>query len=532
MLEHNYLYKNSNTLKNKYGIKDRQRLYTRCAHDAARAAVNFRYEPLPRKFDTAYLKTIHWNLFYKSFEWAGQTRDQTFTFEDGSIASMPAMHPKGYDIPFAVGAQIQRELKQLERMLHAKNNLRGLSRQKFAENAAEVFMLLNHTHPFRKGNGRVQRMFMEKLGQAAGHKIDFSFITKERLTHACIAAMQQGNPQPMQHLFEDMTHPQKALVLKEFISHMRNAGLEEINNRIVVAAKEGETYDGTYRGMAAEGFVMEVDGVFVVGNKDELTPEQMKTLQNGASLYFEKSNVQNLKETLIPKERLAPLSQEELFAKICSDPFIEASKKEVERLSKKVYGNPKILGMKIELVNADPSLGRVFAEHIAQYPQSICKLAGVKILGIKSRERCQAEEHLPQLCEMLKTYATIVRETKDEFLEKHTRKQNRVNHSIEKPNRDLQNLFTLPAEQQRETLSHSPTLQQHLHVYARKLHNRLSAEERQAVQQNNHTKLSCLIGVSESKAREIVNTVKLTKKAQCQMRSLKVNRSSSMALTG
>ncbi|WP_019220047.1 BID domain-containing T4SS effector [Bartonella florencae] len=532
MLEHNYLYKNGRTLKNKYGIKNPQQLYTRCAHEAARAAVNFRYESLPQKFDATYLKTIHWNLFHKSFEWAGYTRDQSFTFSDGTTARMPAMRPKGYEVPFAVGSQIKRELKQLERMLHEKNNLQGLSRQEFSENAAEVFMLLNHAHPFRKGNGRVQRMFMEKLGQAAGHKIDFSFITKERLTHACVAAMQQGNPQPMQHLFEDMTHPQKALVLKEFISHMRNAGLEEINNRMVIAAKEGETYDGIYRGMAAEGFVMEVDGVFVVGNKDDLPPEQMKTLQNGASICFEKSNVQNLKETLIPKETLAPLSQEELFAKVTNDPFIQAGQKQLRHLSKKVYGNPKILDMKIDLINADPSLGRVFAEHISQYPKSISKLAGVKIFGIKSPERRHAEEHIPQLCEVFKNYAKTVQQTKKELLEKHTREQNRTNHFVEKPNKDLQNLFTLSPEQQREALSHSPTLQQQLHVYARQLQNRLSAQERQAIQQREHTKLSRLIGVSESKAKEIADTVKLTKEAQCQMRSLKVNRSLLMALTG
>ncbi|EJF74280.1 hypothetical protein ME7_01556 [Bartonella birtlesii LL-WM9] len=532
MLEQNYLYKNSNTLKNKYGIKDPQKLYTRCAHDAARAAVNFRYEPLPQKFDTAYLKTIHWSLFYKSFEWAGKTREQSFTFEDGTIARMPAMRPKGHEVPFAIGPQIQRELKQLERMLHTKNNLRGLSRQEFAENAAEVFMILNHAHPFRKGNGRVQRMFMEKLGQAAGHQIDFSFTTKERLTHACVAAMQQNNPQPMRHLFEDVTNPQKALLLKEFISHMKNAGLEEINNHIVIAAKEGETYNGIYRGMTKEGFIIEVDGVFVVGDKNDLSPEQIKTLQNGASICFEKSNVQNLKDILIPKETLAPLSQEELFAKVSAAPLIEASKKNVEHLSKKVYGNPKVLNMKIELVNADPSLGRVFAEHIAQHPQSICKFAGFKMLGIKSPERRQAEEHISQLCEMFKNYAMTVRQTQDTLLEKHTKEQNRVGQSIEKPDKDLQNLFALPPEQQREALSHSPTLQRQLHVYARQLQNRLSAEERQAIQQKDHTKLSYLIGVSESKAKEIANTLQLTKEAQCQVRSLKMSRSSSMALTG
>ncbi|MGF7158048.1 BID domain-containing T4SS effector [Bartonella heixiaziensis] len=532
MLEQNYLYKNSKTLKNKYGIKNPKKLYERCAHETAREAVNFRYEAPPKKFDAAYIKRIHWNLFHKSFEWAGQTRDTSFTFADGSTARMPAMRPKGFEVPFAIGPQIQRELKQLEQMLSAKNNLRGLSRKEFAKSAAEVFIALDHAHPFRKGNGRVQRMFMEKLGQAAGHTIDFSFITKERLTQASIQAMQHGNPEPMQHLFEDMTHPQKALILKEFISNMKNAGFGEINNHIVVAAKEGEIYEGIYKGMAAEGFVMEVDNTFIVGNKDDLSPEQVKTLQNGAHICYIKSNVQNLKEPLIPKETLAPLSHEELFVRVANNPLVEASRKKVEHLSKIVYGNAQILSTKMDMVNADPSFGKVFADHIAQNPQSIFKLAGVKMLCMKSSERKHAEEHILSLCETLKNYATTVHQVKDEVLEQHQKEQNRMCHSVEKPNRDLQNLFALPPEQQREVLSHSYTLQKQLHVFSRQLQNRLSPEDRKAIQQNDPTRLSCMLGVSESKAKEIARTVNLTKEARYQMQTLKVSRSSSIALFG
>lgn len=532
MLEQNYLYKNTQTLKNKYGIKNPQKLYDRVARDAATEAENLRYEPAPPKLDAAYLKTLHWSLFHKSFEWAGQTRDKSFTFADGSTARMPAMRPKGHDVPFAVGEQIQKELKQLERMLHTKNNLQGLSRQDFAANAAHVYMLLDHAHPFRKGNGRVQRMFMEKLGQVAGHNIDFSAITHERLTQASIQAIQRSNPEPMHHLFEDMTHPQKAQLLKEFISNMSNAGLREINNRLVLAAKEGEIYNGIYRGAGAEGFVMEVEGAFVVAPKDDLTPEQVKTLQNGASICFAKSNVQNFTETLIPKETLAPLSQEELFARVTSDPFVEAHQREIQRLSKRVYGNEKVLRPQMELITADPSLGQGFAEQISQEPQSVSKLAGVKMFGLKSPERRQAEHHILQLREALKNYATTIQQTKEEVLEQHTRQQNRLSQSVAKPNKDLQDLFSLSPEQQKNALSRSPALQQQLHSFSRQLHNRLSSEDRQAIEQKEHTRLSCLLGVSESKAKEIASTVNSTREAQCQARSLKVSRSSSLALTG
>ncbi|BBL53778.1 hypothetical protein MF1_10360 [Bartonella quintana] len=533
MLEHNYFYKNSATLKNKHGIKNPRKLYERCAHETAKEAVNFRLEPPPREFDAAYLRTIHWCLFHNTFEWAGVTRDQPFTFEDGSTACMPAMRPKGYKVPFAVGSQIQRELKKLEQRLIAKNNLQGLSRQEFAANAAEVFTALDHAHPFRKGNGRTQRMFMEKLGQAAGYKIDFSLITKERMTYASIEAMQHNNPEPMKDLFEDITHPQKSLLLKEFIFQMRSAGLDEINNHIVLAAKEGVTYDGIYKGSSAEGFVIELEGgTFIVGHKDDLKPEQVKILQNGDFISFQKNNVQNMRETLIPSEILAPLTNEILAERLVNHCGVESYRHEVEWLSKIVYGNTQALSQMIETINIDPSLGEQFADHIIQNPKSVGKLAGKKILGLRSPARKRAEETVSQLGDTLKSYADMTHKTMTDIIEQYSREQRRTARSVENPGKDLQNLFALFPEQQRDVLSHSPTLQQQLHRFSRQLQNRLSSEERRAIQENDCTRLSCLLGVSASKAKEIAQIVKHTKEAQCQMHTLKVCRSALMALTG
>ncbi|WP_336294536.1 BID domain-containing T4SS effector [Bartonella sp. CB169] len=532
MLEHNYLYKNSTTLKNKYGIRNKKKLYERCAHDAARAAVNFRYEPPPKKFNIAYLKLIHWSLFHKSFEWAGQTRDKSFVFEDGTTARMPNMRPKGHEFSFATGSQIQTELKQLEQMLTKKNNLRGLSRKEFAENAAEVFIALNHVHPFRKGNGRVQRMFLEKVGQAAGHRVDFSFITQERMTFACIEAMQHGNPQPMKDLFEDITNPKKALVLKEFISKMKSIEHEKINNCIVIAAKEGIIYNGVFRNFLAEGFVIEVEGTLVIGHKDDLSPEQIKSLQNGAHIFFQASNFTNLKETLIPKERLAPLTNEDLFARTSENPFVQALQKKIENLSKLVYGNAKLLNPRIDIINADPKFGKQFATQIIKNPKSISKLTGNTIFGIKSPDRKQAEEKVLLLSETFYDYAKTVQKTKEEILEQYQREQQRLGQSVEKPEKNLQNLFALSPEQQKEALSQSPALQQQVHLFARQLQNRLSPEDHKAIQEKKHAKLADMLGVSESKATEIATIVKQTKEAQYQMRAIKANRISSLAFTG
>ena len=45
---------------------------------------------------------------------------------------------------------------------------------------------LNILHPFREGNGRTQRLFVELLAQNAGYPIDLSTVSKTTTIQACI----------------------------------------------------------------------------------------------------------------------------------------------------------------------------------------------------------------------------------------------------------------------------------------------------------------------------------------------------------
>ena len=72
--------------------------------------------------------------------------------------------------------------------------LRGLTRETFAVQAADLMAELNAIHPFREGNGRTQRLFMRELAKGAGHNLDFAVVSKERMLQASIAANEQGDP--------------------------------------------------------------------------------------------------------------------------------------------------------------------------------------------------------------------------------------------------------------------------------------------------------------------------------------------------
>ena len=57
--------------------------------------------------------------------------------------------------------------------------LAGLSGRAFAKIAGEIIGDINYIHPFRKGNGRTQMMFLKQLAVHAGHPIDLTRIDKQ-----------------------------------------------------------------------------------------------------------------------------------------------------------------------------------------------------------------------------------------------------------------------------------------------------------------------------------------------------------------
>ncbi|PIT68830.1 hypothetical protein CEV08_07325 [Bartonella tribocorum] len=216
---YHYTYPNSSTLKNKYGIKDLESFLEKCAHDTAKEMINLREAPLPEQFNSSYLCFIHYQLFKNTFEWAGHLRHIPFTFEDGTTAVAPEMRKVEWDNSFAIGNEIPKGLQQFNQTLSQKNNLQGLTREEFNLEAMNLFNFLNQIHPFREGNGRTQRAFFEKLAQAAGHHLEFSLVTQERMLLANVAGAVNGDLEPMQHLFEDISNPEKINLLREFMDN-------------------------------------------------------------------------------------------------------------------------------------------------------------------------------------------------------------------------------------------------------------------------------------------------------------------------
>lgn len=215
-----YTYPGTDTLKNKLGatthdeLEEREAPYVAARHIEIEAG----HGP-PLQCDAEHLKALHRHLFQDVYEWAGHTRDEEVPLGDGSIATEPELKREG-SRAFVAGPHIAVALDEIAAKLRDADYLGGLSRDAFAERAADLLAELNAVHPFREGNGRTQRAFVEQLAQAAGHDLDFSVISKERMIVASMAAHDQTDLGPMRRLFTDAIDPARRAALREAIEFL------------------------------------------------------------------------------------------------------------------------------------------------------------------------------------------------------------------------------------------------------------------------------------------------------------------------
>jgi cell filamentation protein len=267
------------TLKNKLGANDPDELERlEAAYVAARYNEIDAGSGPSGQFDAEHLKAIHHHLFQDIYEWAGRTRDERVALSDGAIATEPLLS-KVEGQPFLIGPAIPAALDDIATRLRDADYLRGLPREAFAERAADVMVELNAAHPFREGNGRTQRVFMEQLADPAGHELDFTIVSKERMAQASIAAREHGDPSMMRRMFDEISDPARAAMLRESI-----AGLEKLNfdwnNHYVATLAPGHTVDLVFAGAAGDQFMARTRTEILFGRTADLPeprPERGET---------------------------------------------------------------------------------------------------------------------------------------------------------------------------------------------------------------------------------------------------------------
>lgn len=169
-----YCYPGTNILKNKLGIKDADVLY-----NAEREFTTARYaalqvDPIAGNFSLEHLQRIHSYLFQDVYDWAGVIR--TVDISKGTI--------------FCLVQFIEPQFEIIHQWLKKRNYLKDISaRTDMAKSLAYVLGEVNMIHPFREGNGRAQRLYIEQLCANNGRfGINFSFASKEEMLKASVDA--------------------------------------------------------------------------------------------------------------------------------------------------------------------------------------------------------------------------------------------------------------------------------------------------------------------------------------------------------
>lgn len=172
-----YLIEGSTCLKNLLGITNTAELNQAEAAISGAAMAELIAQPVNPTFDLKHLCTIHHHLFNDVYAWAGQLR--TTEISKGEMLFLPygAIH-QVFDALFCE--------------LNADCLLQGLDINVFACRAAYYLGRINMAHPFREGNGRTQRIFIDQLAELSGYAFEWSAVSGEQMAIACRLARQKS----------------------------------------------------------------------------------------------------------------------------------------------------------------------------------------------------------------------------------------------------------------------------------------------------------------------------------------------------
>jgi cell filamentation protein len=183
---------------------------------------------------------------------------------------------------------LEHEAQRIFDLLNQANLLRGLRRVEFARQAARLLAEINKLHPFREGNGRTQRLFVDALAVQAGHELYFDVVSRERMVQASIEA-NGGNPGMMMRMFEEITNAGRIQPLRRAIAFLSREKFNW-NDTYIATTTAGENYAGRLVGRDGEAFMMRSDDDrILIGRVADIDP----VAQGGDHILFRAARVRS-----------------------------------------------------------------------------------------------------------------------------------------------------------------------------------------------------------------------------------------------
>jgi fido (protein-threonine AMPylation protein) len=223
-------------------------------------------------FDLAHLRDVHRTLFGDVYPWAGELRSVDIT--------------KG-DTRFAHAGAIEGAARQLFGQLAREQHLRGLDADEFSRRAGHYLGEINVLHPFREGNGRAQRAFVNQLAHAAGFHIGWEHVTREEMTRASIEAY-HGDAEHM-----------AALIRRNLVDRDRDRAAELARSvagdrALIERAEVGKSYTGRVIGATDRYIVQEradMPGSMVLHNRRSVNGDAEKMRGQSLEIRYPQGNI-------------------------------------------------------------------------------------------------------------------------------------------------------------------------------------------------------------------------------------------------
>ena len=172
-----YSYPNTNILKNKIGIKDKIKLDIIERNMTNKRLIELKTNPINGKYDLSHLQKIHKYIFQDIYDWAGKLRSVNIG--------------KGQNF-FCLVQHLDYAQNDIFNSLKKDNYLKGLDINDSVNKLAYYLGEINMLHPFREGNGRTQRVFIEQLALKNSLYLDFP-ANKEEMIKASVHSSQINN---------------------------------------------------------------------------------------------------------------------------------------------------------------------------------------------------------------------------------------------------------------------------------------------------------------------------------------------------
>jgi cell filamentation protein len=255
-----YLYPGTDVLRNIPGIRDAEALITFETLNTGARMYELSLKPIAGIYDAVHLKALHKYIFQDVYPWAGQFR--TTLLGKAQFVEGPATY-------FTPPHLLEHEAQRILDGLHRANLLKELSRSEFAWKAAHLLVELNNLHPYREGNGRTQRIFVETLAREAGHTIHFDVVSKERMIRASVLST-AGDSAMMIRLFQEITDPECIRPLRRAIEFLA-ANRFPWNTTYLATATPGQEYAGKLVGRDGAAFMMRTDSdQIIIGQQADI----------------------------------------------------------------------------------------------------------------------------------------------------------------------------------------------------------------------------------------------------------------------